>query len=70
MVKAEGLIWPLLEVVDAVETIVLMSSNEGPLIIRWVHAVDFRDIPPSIPTTTDSWDMPLNKACAALIPHQ
>lgn len=32
MLKADGLLWPSLEVVDAVETIVLMSSDEGPLI--------------------------------------
>ena len=35
-----------------------------------VHAVDFRDIPSSIPTTTDSWDMPLYEAFPALVPHQ
>ncbi len=34
LVKAEGLLWPSLEVVDAVETIVLMSSDKGPLIAR------------------------------------
>lgn len=32
LVKAEGLVRPSLEVVDAVETIVLMFSDKGPLI--------------------------------------
>lgn len=40
------------------------------LAVLTVHAADFRDIPSSIPTTTDSWDVPLNKACPALVPHQ
>lgn len=32
MTKVEGLILPVIEVVDAVETIVLMPSDKGPLI--------------------------------------
>lgn len=32
IVKADGLIWPSLEVVDAVETTVMMFSDKGPLI--------------------------------------
>lgn len=34
MVKAEGVLLPSLEIVDAVETIVLMSSDKSPLIAR------------------------------------
>ena len=40
------------------------------LVVLTVIAGDFRVIPPSIPTTTDSWDVPLNEACPALVPHQ
>ena len=40
------------------------------LSVLTVHAGNFRAIPSSIPTTTDSWDVPLNKACPALVPHQ
>lgn len=70
MMKAEGVILPVFEVVDAVETIVLMSSDKCPLIARWIHAGYFRDIPSSVATATNSWDMPLNKARPALVPHQ
>ncbi len=55
---------------------VLYSRKTPPCLLRAVFAVltvyagDFRDIPMSIPTTTDSWDVPLNKACATLVPHQ
>lgn len=101
----DGILLPL-EVVDAVEAVVSVSSGEGPLIIRgwrkmksrkerheqntvapccvadcsllrntvWgvltVHAGDFGDVPPSIPTATDDWHMSLNEAGLALVPHQ
>lgn len=37
------------------------------ILVLTIHAGDFRDIPLSAPTTTDNWDMPLNKAFPALV---
>jgi len=39
-------------------------------VLLTVHTGDFRDVPMSIPTTTDGWDVPLYKACSALVPHE
>lgn len=51
-----------------------MQNNAYPLravfAILTIHTGNFGGIPLSIPSTTDSWDMPLNKACPALVPHQ
>lgn len=40
------------------------------LAVLTIHAGNFRDIPSPIPTTTDNWDVPLNKACLTLVPHE
>lgn len=47
-----------------------VSLLRATVCVLTVHAADFWDIPSSIPTTTDSWDMSLNKAYTALVPHQ
>lgn len=40
------------------------------MLVLTVHAGDFRAIPSPVPTTANSRDVPLNKACLALVSHQ